>query len=42
MLPQHGDDGLTSIVDALAGRRPRFVVNPDVYAHPRVRDFVTR
>ena len=34
--------GLTSIVDALAGRRPRFVVNPDVYAHPRVRDFVVR
>jgi phosphoglycerate dehydrogenase-like enzyme len=34
--------GLTSIVDALAGRRPRFVVNPDVYTHPRVRDFVAR
>lgn len=26
--------GLTSIVDALAGRRPQFVVNPEVYAHP--------
>ena len=29
--------GLASIVDALAGRRPEFVVNPDVLAHPRVR-----
>jgi D-3-phosphoglycerate dehydrogenase len=33
--------GLASIVDALAGRRPRFVVNPDVLAHPRVRDFMS-
>ena len=32
--------GLASIVDALAGRRPRFVVNPDVLAHPRVRDWL--
>jgi phosphoglycerate dehydrogenase-like enzyme len=29
--------GLASIVAALAGRRPEFVVNPDVLAHPRVR-----
>lgn len=29
--------GLASIVDALAGRRPQFVVNPDVLAHPAVR-----
>jgi D-3-phosphoglycerate dehydrogenase len=29
--------GLTSIVDALAGRRPQFVVNPGVLDHPRVR-----
>jgi D-3-phosphoglycerate dehydrogenase len=34
--------GLTSIVDALAGRRPRFVVNPEVLAHPRVRDRIAR
>ena len=29
--------GLTSIVDALAGRRPQFVVNPAALDHPRVR-----
>ncbi len=29
--------GLASIVAALGGRRPEFVVNPDVLAHPRVR-----
>jgi phosphoglycerate dehydrogenase-like enzyme len=29
--------GLRSIVDALAGRRPQFVVNPDVLTHPRQR-----
>ena len=29
--------GLASIVDALAGRRPEFVVNPDVLSHSRVR-----
>jgi D-3-phosphoglycerate dehydrogenase len=29
--------GLTSIVDALAGRRPEFVVNPEVLEHPRVK-----
>jgi D-3-phosphoglycerate dehydrogenase len=29
--------GLKSIVDALAGRRPEFVVNPEVLNHPRVR-----
>ena len=27
--------GLKSIVDALSGRKPEFVVNPDVLAHPR-------
>ena len=32
--------GLGSIVDALAGRRPRFIVNPDVLAHPAVRDWL--
>jgi len=29
--------GLASIVDALAGKRPQFVVNPAVLDHPRVR-----
>jgi len=29
--------GLQSIVDALAGRRPEFVVNREVLTHPRVR-----
>ena len=29
--------GLTSIAEVLAGRRPQFVVNPEVLAHPRVR-----
>ena len=29
--------GLTSIVDALNGRRPEFVVNPEVLSHPRVK-----
>jgi hypothetical protein len=29
--------GLASIVDALGGRRPEFVVNPEVLAHARVR-----
>jgi D-3-phosphoglycerate dehydrogenase len=33
--------GLASIIDALAGRRPRFVVNPEVLAHPRVRRWLT-
>jgi len=32
--------GLASIVDALAGRRPRFVVNPDALAHPRLRALI--
>jgi len=32
--------GLASIVDALAGRKPRFIVNPDVLAHPAVRDWL--
>ncbi len=30
--------GLTSIVDALAGRQPEFVVNREVLDHPRVRE----
>ena len=29
--------GLASIVDALSGRRPEFVVNREVLDHPRVR-----
>jgi len=29
--------GLASIVDALAGKRPQFVVNPAVLEHPKVR-----
>jgi D-3-phosphoglycerate dehydrogenase len=29
--------GLTSIIDALGGRRPEFVVNPEVLSHPRVK-----
>jgi phosphoglycerate dehydrogenase-like enzyme len=32
--------GLASIVDALAGRRPQFVVNPAVLDHPRVRSWL--
>ena len=32
--------GLTSIVDALSGRRPEFVVNPDALAHPRLRSLI--
>ena len=31
--------GLASIVDALRGRVPEFVVNRDVLEHPRVRDW---
>jgi D-3-phosphoglycerate dehydrogenase len=34
--------GLASIVDALAGRRPEFVVNPQVLENPRVRAFSSR
>jgi phosphoglycerate dehydrogenase-like enzyme len=34
--------GLASIVDALAGRRPEFVVNPEVLVHPRVRAWTPR
>lgn len=34
--------GLASIVDALAGRKPEFVVNPGVLDHPRVRAWLTR
>ncbi len=34
--------GLASIVDALAGRRPEFVVNPEVLTHPRVRAWTAR
>ena len=33
--------GLTSIVDALSGRRPEFVVNREVLDHPRVREWLT-
>ncbi len=33
--------GLASIVDALSGRRPEFVVNRDVLEHPRVRAWLT-
>ena len=29
--------GLRSIVDAASGRKPEFVVNPEVLAHPRVQ-----
>ena len=32
--------GLSSIVDALAGRVPEFVVNRDVLAHPRVMEWL--
>jgi D-3-phosphoglycerate dehydrogenase len=32
--------GLKSIVDALAGRKPEFVVNPEVLEHPRVRGWI--
>ena len=32
-----GTTGLGSIIDALAGRRPQFVVNPEVLAQPRDR-----
>jgi D-3-phosphoglycerate dehydrogenase len=34
--------GLRSIVDALAGRRPEFVVNPEVLNHPRFRGWLPR
>ena len=34
--------GLTSIVDALAGRAPKFIVNRDVLAHPRVQSLLAR
>ena len=33
--------GLKSIVDALSGRKPEFVVNPEVLAHPRVRALIS-
>jgi D-3-phosphoglycerate dehydrogenase len=33
--------GLASIVDARRGRRPAFVVNPEVLGHPRVREWLT-
>lgn len=32
--------GLRSIVDALEGRRPEFVVNPEALDHPRVRQWL--
>ena len=34
--------GLASIVDALAGRKPGFVVNPEVLSHPRVQAWLAR
>ncbi len=34
--------GLSSIVDALAGRRPEFVVNPEVLSHARVQTWLAR
>jgi phosphoglycerate dehydrogenase-like enzyme len=34
--------GLASIVDALAGRKPEFVVNPAVLGHPRLRARTSR
>jgi len=34
--------GLASIVDALAGRRPQFVVNPEVLQHERVQAWLAR
>ena len=33
--------GLTSIMEALNGRRPEFVVNPEVLAHPRVKAWLS-
>jgi len=33
--------GLSSIVDALNRRRPEFVVNPEVLAHPRVKAWLS-
>jgi D-3-phosphoglycerate dehydrogenase len=32
--------GLASIVDALSGRRPQFVVNPEVLVHPDVQSWL--
>jgi phosphoglycerate dehydrogenase-like enzyme len=32
--------GLASIVDFLSRRRPQYIVNPDVLAHPRVRGWL--
>jgi hypothetical protein len=32
---------LRSIVDVAGGRRPEFVVNADVLAHPRVRAWLS-
>ena len=34
--------GLTSIVDALEGRSPKFIVNRDVLTHPRVRALLSQ
>ena len=34
-------DGLTSIIDLLARRRPRHVVNPEVLTHPRLREWLS-
>jgi hypothetical protein len=32
--------GLKSIVDALSGRQPEFVVNREVLSHPKVRTLI--
>jgi len=34
--------GLESIVDALAGRKPKFIVNRDALDHPRVRSLLAQ
>jgi D-3-phosphoglycerate dehydrogenase len=34
--------GLRSIVDVASGRKPEFVVNPEVLAHPRVQAWLAR
>jgi D-3-phosphoglycerate dehydrogenase len=36
------ESGLTSIIAALQGRRPRNVVNPEVLHHPRVTAWMTK
>ena len=34
--------GLESIIDALGGRKPKYIVNRDVLDHPRVRSLLAR